>query len=865
MKKNTLLVIAALLFSIFGHTMASAQKNDFNKGWKIISSVKVKHDGGALTSKSVDTKDWYSIDLPATVMAGLVQNGMYKDMYRDTNLEKIDTVQFLKPWWYLKEFDLDFNKKTENVDITFEGVNYKANIWLNGVKIADSKQIEGAYKVSNLNITKHLKKHNVLAVEVIPPHDIALTIGYVDWNPHPVDENMGLWRGVKIKKSGKVTLKETFVDSKVNIKTLKEAELSVTTLVTNNSDKSVTTLVEGVIGNIKFSKKVALKANESKRVLFDAKEFNSLHVKNPKLWWPLNMGEPNLHNLTITSKLNGRVSDKESVRFGIRQVSDYINPNGYRGYKVNGKKVLIRGGGWVDDLNLSDSPEKVKAQVQYVKHMGLNTIRLEGFWGNDKTLFDACDENGILLMIGLSCHWEWEAHCGRKQGFFMSVEKDEEDMVSDWFVDQVKWLNNHPSVYVWVFGSDRLCAPSLEKKLIEKIRKHDKHRPFLGTCRRTGEQGDQISSVTGDPAIKMQGPYGYVTPNYWYYDKKGGAYGYNTETGPGAQIPPLESMKKMLSDEHIWPPTNKVWEYHNGRSVFQDLSRFMKFFDERYGKSDNVEDFCYRVQMSNYEAIKAMFEAFAVRKPNATGVIQWMLNSAWPETYWQLYDWYLMPNGAFYGTKTACQPVNLIYDYKNNSVHLTSEVLENLNELNASIVIYDINSKILFSKDLKVNAKANISKEILKIPEIKGLTKTYFLSMKLTDSADKKVAENFYWLSTKEDVLVFEKSNWWNTPVKSYADLRQLNSMPKVKLDVKHKFTDGKVEVAISNPSDKIAMFVELSVKDKTTNKTILPVFWNDNYVSIMPGETKVFTATYSDESVDKSNLKFSYKGLNLK
>lgn len=543
------LILVFLSFLLFSKLVLASEYNTYiNTEWEIISSENLNDSGMKISQNNYVTENWINTDIPKTVLAALVDNGIYKNIFFGKNFEEIPNEQFLTPWWYRKEFVINEKDVDDNFIIIFEGINYKANIWLNGKLISTDKIVEGAFGIFEFDITNNvITGKNVIAVEVIPPKTGDLTIGFVDWNPSPPDKNMGLWRGVKLKRSGKISVKNTFVKSKIDIKTLDKAYLSITSELKNNSKKLISGKLNYKIGDIKFSKDFKLNSFESKSVLIDFKNNENLIIENPKLWWPNNLGEPNLYNLQVKVIIDNKISDEENIRFGIREVEDYINENGYRGYKINGKKLVIEGAGWVDDILLNDSDEKVINQIKYAKHLNLNTIRLEGFWGKNKTLYDAADENGILLMVGWSCQWEWEGYCGRKETEYMCIDTPRDiEIQSNAFMDQVKWLRNNPSIFVWVYGSDKLPSPELEKKLNDLMKIYDSTRPTLATCKGIGADGEgNLSVVSGNPGVKMLGPYEYVTPNYWYLDtKNGGAYGFNTETGPGAQVPPIESIKK---------------------------------------------------------------------------------------------------------------------------------------------------------------------------------------------------------------------------------------------------------------------------------------------------------------------------------
>ncbi|MBI9060779.1 MAG: hypothetical protein JEZ14_02245 [Marinilabiliaceae bacterium] len=847
---------------------------ELNDNWQIQSSAEISVAGDQLSLPDHPIQNWYRGNIPATVMSILRQNKDFGNLFMGKNIEEIDTKQFEVPWWYRKTFEI------ENVDdkavyrLYFEGLNYKANVWVNGKLIADAKTIEGAFGMWDLNISEAVQEGtNAVAIEIIPPLKGDLTIGFVDWNPKAPDQNMGLWRGVKLIKTGAVSLQSPFVVSDVDTETLKNAKLTISSRVKNHSQEEQNVTVQANIEGIGIVEQmVVLAAGQERDVVFEAHNYPVLNVQNPKLWWPVNLGNPDLYTISMTVINEGKSSDQADSRFGIREVEEYLTKDGHKGWKVNGKKITIKGGGWVDDMMLADSDDKVISQVEYTRHMNLNCIRLEGFWGRNKTLYEACDENGILLMIGWSCHWEWESYCGRPDTHFLGITGEEEiERHAQSYRDQVLYLRNHPSVFLWVFGSDKLPLPGLERKLNTCIKAVDNSRPILASCKYQDFGTDHYnnSEVSGPTGVKMLGPYGYVPPVYWYIDTiAGGAYGFNTETGPGPQVPPMESIRKMIPEDSLWP-IDEVWDFHCNRHQFGSLDRYLRAFNGRYGKAKDVEEFAFKSQISNYEAIRPMFEAFQVNKTNSTGVIQWMLNSAWPAMFWQLYDYYMLPNGAFYGTKKACQPINAVYNYKDNNIYLVNDYNHDVEYLKIKVSVLDIQSKVLFSKEKIVTAKEISSAKVIEIPELKGLSKTYFIDLRIEDKAAKEVANNFYWLSTKDDVMEFEKTTWVYTPTKSFADLKGINTMPQVDIEKKYnRVEDGNYvhfSCQLTNPADHLAFFIEVAVTDKKSGETIVPVFWNDNYVSLLPGETKVLTAKIHKKRLSNKETAFRVKGWNVK
>ena len=430
---------------------------ELKEGWQLFKTD--SNDLKSLTSSNSELpKEYVTTDVPRTVLSALVEAGKYKDVYYSDNLSKIDKEQFESSWTYFKEFDLSKLNDTQIALLKFDGINYRANIYFNGTLVSDTSDAYGVYNRFSFNINKFLVEgKNRIAVEIYPPKDGDFTIGFVDWAPTPPDKNMGLWRGVKIEINDVVSMEDVFVQSKVNKKTLNEAHLTVSTVLTNNSSKNTEgTLVGKLGGDLQFSYAVQLKANETKEVVLTSKEIDELHIKNPQLWWPNNMGDPNLYDFSLEYiNHNDVVTDKEKMKIGIREVEDYMNENGFRGYKVNGKKVLVKGGGWVDDLLLKNDKSYNEAQVMYAKHMNMNTIRFEGFWGMDDDIYSLCDQYGMLAMVGFSCQWEWHEYIGGRKfqeedGFGAAVYPEAIDLVAGYWEHQMTWLRNHPSIFVWV-------------------------------------------------------------------------------------------------------------------------------------------------------------------------------------------------------------------------------------------------------------------------------------------------------------------------------------------------------------------------------------------------------------------------------
>jgi exo-1,4-beta-D-glucosaminidase len=869
--KNILnrIVIIAIFAVFFSSCRTGTNKapvvfnQQLKEGWSISSSGDVAETGDIISRSGFDVSKWYKTTVPSTVMAALIANNEYPDIFMGDNIDKIDTARFRTSWWYRNEFSIDDISK--NTELVFEGINYRANVWINGIRIASADTLFGGFRIFKINITKNvIQGRNAMAVEVFNQKKDEPSIGFVDWAPLSPDREMGLWRPVKILMSGKALLDNAFILSKVDKKEFREADLQVSVEAINNTSGKIKAVVKGTIENISFEKKVTLKPNERQLVVFNSQEYPQLKILNPRIWWTHELGKPELYSMDLDIESGGEVSYSLTTRFGIREVEDFINDKGHRGYILNGIKLLIKGGGWVDGMFLNDSEEKVKAQMEYAIHANMNTIRLEGFWGNSERFYELADELGLLLMAGWSCQWEWNGYLAKPEDDFMSIRTPEDiKLLVNYTRDHVYWLRNHPSIFVWVMGSDKLPRPELEMKYDSLFKIIDPSRPVLKSCK------EQTSSISGKTGIKMRGPYEYVSPNYWYIDTlNGGAFGFNSETGPGPQVPSFEVLKSMLPEDKLWP-VNDMWNFHCGRNEFQTIERYLNAFNRRYGKQSGPADFTFKSQASNLEAMRAMYEAFAINRSKTTGIIQWMYNSAWPKLIWQLWDYNLMPNGAFYGARIGARQVNIAYNYGDNSVWITNLKTTALSNLSAEIKVYNFDGTLAEEKKVNAQVQSDGSEKIFALQANKPYSNVYFLDLKLYDQQGSLIAGNFYWLSRKEDIPDFKNTDWFYTPLSGYADFTDLNKLPAVIIDVEdsivNKNNEYEIIVKLHNPNKGIAFLIELNVIGDKSEKSVVPILWEDNYVSLTPEETKVVTGKFSPAALKGEKPVFMYKGWNLK
>jgi exo-1,4-beta-D-glucosaminidase len=852
-------------------------------GWDLQSSAKVHAAGDVLSTSGYDPQGWMPISVPTTVVAALVKAKVYPDPTFGTNLRQLPGVEypvgknfstiampvsspFAVSWWYRKQFRLPAEARGRQVELHFEGINYRANIWLNGQRIADTSSVAGAWRRYTFDITRlvHPDRNNVIAVEVFAPTEKDLAITFVDWNPMPPDKDMGIFRKVSITWNGPVSLSNPAVFSQVNSPANDRAQLSITAQAKNLTDQPIQGVLRGSLGAVKFEQRVVLAPGESKDVNFEAADYPQLIMRHPELWWPTQMGSPHLYPLRLQFEVGGRISDATDTRVGIRQITSEVTSQTRRLFRINGKPLLIRGGGWSTDFLLREDLRRLNAELNYVQDMGLNTIRLEGR-PETQEFYRETDRRGILVLAGWSCCDFWEQ--------WPKWTPEDHSIAAESLRAQMYRLRGHPSILAWLNGSDNQPPPEQEQVYLGIEQELHWPDPTLSSATaKLGTGGAQNG-------VRMTGPYDYVPPSYWLEDREedqpghkcdlggcGGAHGFNTETSSGPAIPPVESLRTMLGPDHVWP-IDDAWRLHAGGGAFHELDNYTNALNARFGTARGVDDYAEKSQLMAYEGIRAMFEAYSRNKYESTGVIQWMLNNSWPSMIWHLYDYYLRPGGGYFGAKIAMQPLHPIYSSDDRSIWVVSSQYKDAGGLRLHATVYNLDMAAKFSRTVKLDASADSTQKVFALPEIQGLSPVYFLKLLLSDPSGKVVGSNFYWLSTSPETIDWSKSNWYTTPTLTLADYTALSQLPKVHLVVSERTRrsgDQTVtQVTIRNPSNSLAFAIRLKLDKGPRGEEILPALWEDNYFSLLPHESRDIAVTYATSQLGSAQPAIAASGWN--
>jgi exo-1,4-beta-D-glucosaminidase len=451
-------------------------------------------------------------------------------------------------------------------------------------------------------------------------------------------------------------------------------------------------------------------------------------------------------------------------------------------------------------------------------------------------LFEKCDKEGILLIVGWCCCSSWEQ--------WKRWTPDIELIAQKSWRDQIVRLRNHPSVFNWLYGSDNFPPADVEKMYIQVLNDFDGTRPYQSSAT---QDSSAIAGYTGlwmGPYPKV---YAYNTPVYWY-----GKLEFNTEAGPsGEQIPPLETMRKMMPEKDLWP-MSPSWDIRLHKAFYPEARKALY---SRYGKPEGLEEYSMKSQVLQYEATRAMFEAFAGNKYKSSGIIYWMYNSSWPTMYWQLYDYFFAPNGAFYGTRKACENLHIQYSYDDNSIRVVNGNYKDFSGLKATAKLYNMNMDEIYSADTPVEIKSDESRKVLFLQRPAGASDITFLKLVLSSNEGKEISSNFYWLSSKGD---------------ENADFTSLSKLTEVELNfsvssVKQENGKYSAVVEIENPSASLAFSVNPKIIKNDSKDLVLPVFWEDNYFSLLPKEKRSVRVEFDSKNLDGAKPIVALAGWNIK
>ena len=870
MKKR---LIAVLGFIGLTATSFAQKQYELNSGWVCKNIKEIKDNGLAISQNNYSIKNWMPAVVPGTVLTTLLENKKVPDPFYGMNNNKIPDIYFTGKetytYWFAKDFEEMPAKGEEQVWLHFRGINYSCDVYVNGHKL-NKTLFKGMFLRQRYNITSLLQKDgkNRLAVIVYPPDavgnpnsgqggdgTIAKNVAhqYVagwDWIQPIRDRNTGIWDKVTIEKTLAVTVEDPHIVTKVSgvrnpTGMQAPAYITAEASVVNNSNNPKTGFLKYQINNQTNYIAVTLNPHEKKTIKTD-----QIQINNPKLWWPNTYGPQNLYTSYIgfVDHKNETIVGLDSIETGIRQIENHWNTH-TRSMEitVNGRPIFIRGGNWIiSDQILRFSKNRYDAEIRFHRDMNLNLIRV---WGGALTerpeFYEACDKYGLLVMQDFwgsgDCNGRWIDPMKKDDQWTRRQYPDDHQLFIESAADMIRMIRNYPSLAIWCGGNEITLASDLHHALKDSL------MPLLDGNRWFIDYSNSDSMSYNSLGGNGDGPYGIQTlPYFWNYR----TWPFNSEIG-SVGVGDITSLKRFLPKENLVIPTEQpgveavkdsVWTYHKyigyGNSV------------NAYGKPKDIEDFATKAQLVNYDQYRTLIEGFIGHQWDwYSGIIIWKTQNPWTALRGQMYDYYLDPNACLYGLRKGGAVLHGMYSPGDSCIYIANNGYETKSNLMLIVKYYDAKGKDSILTQVFCEAIPQNTKKIFSIKNfIDGLAAKEggFIDIQLKDVDKKLLDENLYWIANKE------------------GNYTGLNQMPKSQATLQIKnIKEGSLDVEISNPANApIAFFNRLSIVNSKTGERLLPTFYSDNYVSVLPDSKATI---HIDFPKNNSDLALSIEGWNQK
>ena len=858
-------------------------------GWRLAEAPKVAAPGETISRAGFDARSWYAATVPGTVLTTLVDRGVYPDPAFGINNTAIPETLARQNYWYRSEFDVPADAIGRHQDLDFKGVNYAAEVWLNGEKLGG---MTGAFIRGRFDVTgKLLPGRNAVAVRVSPPphpglnQEESLTSGvgenggmmmldgptFVategwDWIPTIRDRNTGLWQGVALRATGYAAIGDAHVVTALPRPDNSVADVEITVPLTNRAAHSVTATVRAAFDDISVEKRVTLAPGQQTDVVLRPADFPQLSVQHPRLWWPNGYGAATLHDLTLTASVDGRTSDTSKLRFGMRQVTYDLSlmdqhgaldrvtidltkaralgqpivdgshtgirkvPNGwaaslypgaetssavtplvdapalspYLVLRINGVRIAAKGGNiGMDDFMKRVDRARLEPMFRLHKDAHLNIVRNWVGQDTEDTFFDLADEYGMMV---LSDFWE------STQDY--NIETDVPATYLANATDVVKRYRNHPSIVVWFGRNEGVPQPALNEALQKLIHEEDGTRLYMGSSNRVN--------------LQHSGPYNWQRPEMYFTTH---ARGFSVEDGTPS-LPTLESWQRTMAPADQWPISD-AWAYHDWHQVGNGaVKTYTNALAARFGVGTSLPDFERKAQMMQYESYRAIFEGFNAGLWTVnSGRMLWMTQPAWPSSAWNIFSSDYDTQASFYGVKKASEPVHVQMNLPDGKIVLVNNTLADLSGVRVRAHAVGVSGQVLGDRIATVAVARQQVGEAFAL-DLPKLTAGGMALIRLTASgADgAELSNNFYWQGADDA---------------AYRALTKLAAAPLSATMTRTAAGDEtELRVDLVNAGNTPAIEAKLTVMNADGTQ-VLPAYFSDNYISLLPGERRVVTIRF--------------------
>jgi hypothetical protein len=803
---------------------ADGRLNLAGGSWRLQRSSLTNGAGEAISKPGYQDGEWLAATVPGTVLTSYLNVGAIPDPNFGENQLYISDSFFYSDFWYRTEFTAPAVDSGRSAWLNFDGVNWKADVYLNGEKLG---RVEGGFMRGCFDVTGKLiaGSANALAVRIeknATPGSIHqktlqssgknggglgaddptyhASAGW-DWIPTIRGRNIGIWGAVYVTTSGAVTLEDPYVVTKLPLPDTSSAEMTIEIDLVNHQSKPVNGTLRGKFGEARFEQRVTLAGQARQTVKLGAETHPELRLKNPKLWWPAGFGEPHLYDVELVFEdSGGKTLDSKSFKAGVRQMT-YNDESGALKIWVNGRRLIPHGGNWgFGESMLRYRAREYDAAVRYHREMNFNMIRNWVGQIGDNEFYEACDRHGVMV-------WQdfWLANPAD------GPNPDNNELFLSNVRDLVLRVRHHASMGLYCGRNEGIPPKPIEDGIIKALA--DLH-PDL----------HYVPSSAGQ-TVSGGGPYSTMTPAYYFRtaDTK-----LHSELG-APTIPPIESMRLMMPESSLWPQ-NLDWGLHDFcLESAQRCAGFNAIIEDGYGGANNVEEWASLAQYVNYESYRAMFEA---QSRHRMGLLLWMSHPCWPSFVWQTYDYYFEPTAAYFGCKKGSEPLHIQWDREAETIEVVNYSGGNQSGLTAQAEVLNMDGNRMGVKTATLESKEDSTSPCIKMEYPTGLTPVHFLRLTLKKGAEV-VSTNFYMRGLEE------------------GDYRAIRQLPKPKVETtttaERKGDRWELTTQLRNSATWPALMVRLKAVREKSGDRILPAIYSDNYVALMPGESRTIVTEVNE------------------
>lgn len=810
--------------------------------WRVQRDSLVSANGETLSRIGFKDDDWITATVPGTILTSYLNAGAVPDPNFGNDQVMISDSFFYADFWYRNEF-VASTKPAKHTWLNFDGINWKAEVYLNGERLG---RIDGGFTRGKFDVTRllHAGQTNAIAVRIIknatpgamkeknfdspgtnggalgadnPTYHAS--IGW-DWIPTVRGRDTGIWGKVYLSTSGPATLEGAYVQSRLPLPDTNSADVSVEVTVNNHDAQPLNGTLVGTFGEIPLRIPVKVAASASTVVKFDPSNTPALRIKNPKLWWPAGYGDPFLYPVKLRLVASGdQVSDEASFQAGIREFSYSNEDDDALKIWINGRRFIARGGNWgFGESMLRYRGREYNVGMRYHADMHFNMVRnWVGQIGDDE-FYEACDRNGIVVWQDFWLANPWDGPDPDDTAMFLANSSD--------FVQRIR---SHASIGLYCGRNEGFPPKPIDDGIRQLL--HELH------------PGMRYIGSSADGPVSGHGPYRAMPLKFYFTERA--TEKMHSELGM-PNIVTMDSLRQMMPESAMWPQGD-IWGVHDfSLHGAQGGESFIAAIDKNYGGASNAADWISLAQFVNYEGYRAMFEA---QSKHRMGLLIWMSHPAWPTFVWQTYDYYFDPTAAYFGAKKGSEPLHIQWNAATDEIEVVNLNAGQQTGLSAQIEILNSDGSSKWTKSATLDSSEDSTQSVAKLEPPAGLTPVYFIRLRLTRGSDL-LSENFYWRGTQE------------------GDYRALRTLAKATVDsmtkAERRGGGWHLTTELRNTSSTPALMIHLKVVRDKSGDRILPALYSDNYVNLMPGESKTITTELDNADTRGEQPRMTVDGFNV-